>query len=55
MSRADPDMASVAKILLGDVLESKWANANVAYFMVLKRQTFSQPTWPLSSQVLMTG
>jgi hypothetical protein len=35
VSGADPDMASVTRILLVDVLESKWANANVAYFMVL--------------------
>jgi hypothetical protein len=35
MPRAAPDMASVARILLVDVLEVKWANANVAYFMDL--------------------
>jgi len=28
-------MASIARILFVDVFESMWANANVAYFMVL--------------------
>jgi len=35
MSRANSNMASIARILLVDVFESMWANANVARVMVL--------------------